>query len=155
MCVYGKITPPIYHSIKCHMFSDLCHRWPPVTKEVSQLLGCDTFPVTLSICDTSFVTCGHLWHIGQSKLRIWFVKTLSTQVSIPVVYWIQNRNTPPGSSVDLNSPHKPQIDGVAIWFLEGRVRRIAVKFERPASETRRLSKIGSWGRGKKGKVAAG
>ena len=25
-CVYGKITPPIYHSKNCHMFSDLCHR---------------------------------------------------------------------------------------------------------------------------------
>ena len=25
------------------MFSDLCHRWLPVTKEVSQILGCDTF----------------------------------------------------------------------------------------------------------------
>ena len=35
------------------MFSDLCHRWPPVTAEVSQLLGCDTFPVTSQ----------HLWHL--------------------------------------------------------------------------------------------
>ena len=45
-CVYGKITPPIYHSKNCHMFSDLCHRWPPETEEVSHVLGCDTFSVT-------------------------------------------------------------------------------------------------------------
>ena len=25
------------------MFRDLCHSWPHVTKEVSQMLGCDFF----------------------------------------------------------------------------------------------------------------
>ena len=49
------------------MFSDLCHSWPHVTKEVSQMLGWDTFLSHLSICDTSSVTGDHLWHIGWSK----------------------------------------------------------------------------------------
>ena len=54
--VYGQITPPIYQSINCHMFSDLYHRWSHVTEEVSEMLGCDTFSVTSWNC--RLATCG-------------------------------------------------------------------------------------------------
>ena len=38
------------------MFSDLCHSWPHVTEEVSQLLGCDTFSVTCARLHLAHVT---------------------------------------------------------------------------------------------------
>ena len=57
------------------MFSDLCHRWSPVTEELSQMLGCEKV-LHPSICDTFSVTGGHLWH---RPLNMWHFYT--------VIYW--------------------------------------------------------------------
>ena len=43
------------------MFSDLCHRWPAVTEEVSQILGCDTSSVTSINLQCKFLTSGQLF----------------------------------------------------------------------------------------------
>ena len=58
------------------MYSDLCHRWPPVTKEVSQVLG----------CDKNGVTSKYLWHLFGHRWPS--VTQVTAHVTIfTVVYW--------------------------------------------------------------------
>ena len=63
----------------------ICHRWSP---EVSQMLRCDGKMSHPSICDTSSVTCDHLWHRSQTMWQFYTVMYWRGYFTVDVSFFI-------------------------------------------------------------------